>query len=115
MESEDEPGAFLSLRNGIAYERIETKDSLWTACRGAWWPLFSIARGLFEGVALVSDQEIVPAMKLLQKEEHLMVEAAAAVGLAAILAGKVELNGQKTVIILTSRNIDAVKYQELVQ
>lgn len=54
-------------------------------------------------------------MILLQKEGHLTLEAAAAVGLAAILAGKIESNGQKTVIILTSRTIDAAKYQELVQ
>ncbi|MCX5977720.1 MAG: threonine/serine dehydratase [Coprothermobacterota bacterium] len=116
VEPEAAPGAFLSLRDGVAHERIETQKSIADGLLGGFGGLpFSISRGLIDRVALVSDQEIVPAMKLLQKEERLMVEAAAAVGLAAVLAGKIELNGQKTVIILTSRNIDAVKYQELVQ
>jgi threonine dehydratase len=110
------PGAYLSLRDGVAYERIETQPSIADGLLGGFGRLpFEISRHLIEQVALVSDDEIRPALKLLLEEEQLVVEAASAVGLAAILAGKIDLGGQKTVLILTSRNVDATKYKSLIQ
>ena len=44
-----------------------------------------------------------------------MIEGSAAVGLAAILADKVDVKGQKVVLILTGRNIDADRYNILVR
>jgi len=43
-----------------------------------------------------------------------MVEGSASVGLAAILSGKIDVQGQKVVLVLTGRNIDASKYNMLV-
>ncbi len=43
-----------------------------------------------------------------------MVEGASSVGLAAMLSGKLdELKGQKVVFVLTSRNIDADRYNQI--
>jgi len=53
-------------------------------------------------------------MRVFQREEQLMIEGSAAVGLAAILAGKIDVKDQKVVLILTGRNIDADRYNKLV-
>ena len=62
----------------------------------------------------MEEDEILNAMRVLQHDEQLMVEGAASVGLAAILSGKIELQGQKVVLILTGRNIDAGRYNKLI-
>jgi threonine dehydratase len=36
------------------------------------------------------------------------------VGLAALMSGKVELRDQKIVLVITSRNINALKYNQLI-
>ena len=53
-------------------------------------------------------------MRVFQKEEQLMIEGSAAVGLAAILACKINVKDQKVVLVLTGRNIDADRYNKLV-
>ena len=44
-----------------------------------------------------------------------MVEAASAVGLAAIMSGKLNLNHKKVVLVITSRNIDSKKYNKIIK
>ena len=53
-------------------------------------------------------------MKLIQLEEQLMVEAASSVGLAAINSGKIRVKDKNIVLIITSRNIDAGKFNSLI-
>ncbi|MBN1814252.1 MAG: hypothetical protein JXA14_20605, partial [Anaerolineae bacterium] len=50
-----------------------------------------------------------------QQDEQLMIEAASSVGLAAILSGKVDLADKKVVLILTSRNVDADKFNKVMR
>jgi len=108
------PGAYLSLRDGRCHERIVIRPSIADGLLGTMTPLtFEIARNLIEGVQLVEEDEIIQAMRVFQHDEQLMVEGAAAVGLAAILSGKIKVEGQKVVLILTGRNIDAGKYNRL--
>ena len=53
-------------------------------------------------------------MKRIQVEEQLVVEAASSVGLAAILSGKIQIKDKNIVLIITSRNVDAAKYNNLI-
>jgi threonine dehydratase len=53
-------------------------------------------------------------MRAFQRGEQLMVEAASSVGLAALMTGKVQARGEKVVLVVTSRNIDAAKYNQLI-
>ena len=53
-------------------------------------------------------------MVIFQQDEQLIVEGAAAVGLAAILSGKINVEGKKAVLVLTGRNIDAKRFNGLV-
>jgi len=109
------PGAYLSLRDGYCHERIDIKPSVADGLLGTLTPLtFEISRDLIEGVKLVEEDEIIHAMRVFQQDEQLMVEGSAAVGLAAILSGKIDLQGQRVVLVLTGRNIDADRYNRLI-
>jgi threonine dehydratase len=52
----------------------------------------------------VTDPEVRAAMRWLFTEHGLVVEGAAAVGVAAVLAGRVDVVG-RLVVVLTGRNI----------
>ena len=115
VEATAAPGAYLSLRDGCCHERIDIKPSVADGLMGTFTPLtFEISRDLIESVKLVEEEEIIHAMRVFQREEQLMIEGSAAVGLAAILAGKIDVKDQKVVLILTGRNIDADRYNKLV-
>ncbi len=109
------PGAYLSFRDGFCHERIDLRPSVADGLLGTLTPLtWEISRNLVEGVKLVEEDEIIQAMRVFQQDEQLMVEGAAAVGLAAILNGKVDVQGQKVALVLTGRNINADRYNELI-
>jgi threonine dehydratase len=109
------PGAYLSFRDGRCHERIDLRPSVADGLLGTLTPLtWEISRNLVEGVKLVEEDEIIQAMRVFQQDEQLMVEGAASVGLAAILSGKVDVEGQKVVLVLTGRNIDADRFNRVV-
>lgn len=59
------------------------------------------------GVVLVDDDEIVSAMKLLLERTKLLVEPSGAAGLAALLAGRIEVReGTSVVVVLSGGNVD---------
>ena len=68
---------------------------------------FSIIRDLVDEVVTVEDQETMNAILLLQERCKLQVEAAGAVGLAALLRpGLLKLAGKEVVVLLSGGNID---------
>jgi threonine dehydratase len=110
------PGAYNSLRDGVAYEEIEIEDSIADGLLGGFGSLpFQICSKTVNETYLVTDAEIVDAMKAFQREEQLMVEAASSVGLAALMTGKVDAKDENVVLIVTSRNIAADKYNHLIR
>jgi len=115
-EPDSAPGAFMSFRDGICHEQIELKPSIADGLSGGLAPLaWKICKDRIDNVALVDDDEIIQAMRVFQEEEQLMVEGAAAVGLAAMLGGKLDdLKGQKVAFVITSRNIDTAKYNQTI-
>ena len=115
VEATAAPGAYLSFRDGRCHERVDIRPSVADGLMGTLTPLtWEISRNLVEGVKLVEEDEIIQAMRVFQQDEQLMVEGSASVGLAAILSGKIDVQGQKVVLVLTGRNIDARKYNKLV-
>lgn len=68
---------------------------------------FPVVRDLVDAVALVSEEEIVAAMRLVYEQERLVIEPSAAVGVAAILAGRVGgPTDRPTVCVLCGGNAD---------
>jgi threonine dehydratase len=64
---------------------------------------------------LVGESELGEAVLHFQESEQLMVEPSAAIGLAALLQHSEDLKGQKVVLMLTSRNIDAGLYNRIIR
>ena len=115
VEPSAAPGAYTSLRDGVAHEEIEIEESIADGLLGGFGSLpFQICSKTVDETHLVEDSEIIEAMRAFQREEQLMVEAASSVGLAGLMTGKVEAKGEKVVIIVTSRNIDAARYNQLI-
>jgi threonine dehydratase len=67
---------------------------------------FQIIKDTVDEIVTVSDDDIARALLMLFERAKLIAEPAGAVGVAAILAGKIETSGPTTVI-LSGGNIDA--------
>jgi len=67
---------------------------------------FAAVREYVDEVVTVEEEEISQAILLLMERTKSLVEGAGAVAVAAALQGKVDLKGQKTVLILSGGNID---------
>jgi threonine dehydratase len=74
---------------------------------------FGIIRDLVDDVVTVTDDDIARAMLMLLERAKQVVEPAGAVGVAAILAGKIEASGP-TVAVLSGGNIDPLLLQRVV-
>nr|WP_232711594.1 threonine ammonia-lyase [Microbacterium lacus] len=74
---------------------------------------FAMIQELVDDVVTVTDDDIARAMLVLLERAKVVVEPAGAVGVAAILAGKVEAHGP-TVAVLSGGNIDPLLLQRVV-
>lgn len=67
---------------------------------------FSMVKEFVDDFVLVSEEEIAAGMKYIAEEHKLIVEGAAATGVAALLSQKVSLSGKKVATIVTGHNVD---------
>jgi threonine dehydratase len=74
---------------------------------------FSMIRDLLDGIVLVSEEEIAAGIIHAYAEEREIVEGAGAVGIAALLAGKIVAEGP-VVILMSGRNIDMALHRKIV-
>ncbi|TPM56236.1 hydroxyectoine utilization dehydratase EutB [Mesorhizobium sp. B2-2-4] len=74
---------------------------------------FSMCRDLLDDVVLLSEDEIAAGIRHAYEQEREIVEGAGAVGIAALLAGKVKPNGP-VVVLLSGRNIDMSLHRKIV-
>jgi len=70
---------------------------------------FAIIKPLIEDVFLVSDQEIIEAMRLIWERMKIIIEPSCAVPVAALLKNKEVFKGKKVGVILTGGNVDLAK------
>jgi threonine dehydratase len=75
---------------------------------------FPLCRNLLDEIVLLTEDEIAAGIRHASHEEGEIVEGAGAVGIAAILAGKVELTGP-TAVILSGGNIDARVHRDIIE
>jgi len=75
---------------------------------------FEINRSLVgEGVA-ASDEEVAAAVAFAFRELKLVVEPGGAVGLAALLAGRIDVRGKVAAVVLSGGNVDPELFHRLV-
>ncbi|MFL9877019.1 threonine/serine dehydratase [Herbaspirillum rhizosphaerae] len=67
---------------------------------------YEINRHALTGAVAVSDEEVAAAIRFALEQLHVLVEPGGCVALAAVLAGKLALNGGNTVLVLSGGNID---------
>jgi threonine dehydratase len=75
---------------------------------------FEINRRQIDEVALVSDDEIVHAMRFLHETMKTIAEPSGAAALAALLSRRIETAGQRIGVILSGGNIGVRRFAELV-
>jgi threonine ammonia-lyase medium form len=104
-----------SLREGAAAHA----DTLQTIADGLAAPFvgvrnFAHVQTLVDDVVLVSDEEIVEAMRLLMERAKLQVEPSGAAAYAALLAGRIALPPHARVVaIVSGGNVDRARLKEL--
>lgn len=74
---------------------------------------FALCRDLLDGIVLLTEDEIAAGIRHAAREEDEVVEGAGAVGIAAILADKVQLLGP-TAVIVSGGNIDPEIHRNLI-
>ncbi|WP_164755638.1 hydroxyectoine utilization dehydratase EutB [Mesorhizobium sp. M7A.F.Ca.US.014.04.1.1] len=74
---------------------------------------FAMCRDLLDDVILLSEDEIAAGIRHAYAQEREIVEGAGAVGIAALLAGKVRSDGP-VVVLLSGRNIDMDAHRRIV-
>jgi len=75
---------------------------------------FAINSRLLSHGVTASDAEVAAAVGFAYRELKLVVEPGGAVGLAALLAGRIDAKGKNVVIVLSGGNVDADLYAKLV-
>ncbi len=98
-----------SLRAGEVIE-MEEEESLADALVGGIGPVnrytFRKCQEFVDETVLVSEEEIAEAMAFCFEDHGLVVEGGGAVGIAALLGGKVEKLGRSVAVVLSGSNVD---------
>jgi len=104
-----------SLTAGQPVEVTEAKSLADSLCGGIGLHnryTFAICRALVDMTCLVSEAEIYAGMQALLREQRLVTEGAASVGVAALLANKLRLDGP-TAIIVSGHNVDLEQFRAI--
>jgi threonine dehydratase len=104
-----------SLRAGRLVDVVE-EDTLADALAGGLGEenhyTFELCRQLVEDVVLVSEDEMAEAIRLLHRDHDLKVEGGGAVGVAAVMAGRLPLDGP-TVVVVSGGNIGDPEWERV--
>ncbi len=105
-----EPAGADDARRSLAAGRILPSVAPRTIADGLLTSLgeltFAVIRALVRDIVTVDDDAIVGAMRLLWERMKIVVEPSAAVPLAALLAGEIDVAGKRVGIILSGGNVD---------
>ncbi len=102
-------------RSLVAGKRLANPKGRKTICDAIMTPTpgkttFSINKTHLAGGFSVTDDQVRTAMKCAFDDYKSVVEPGAAVGLAAVLSGKIDIKGKTIAVILTGGNVDATTF-----
>ena len=103
---------------GLAAGRIVTIDVRASIADGLTGNLdpdtltFDLVRQFVRGMSVVDEEAILCALSGVVAKEHLVCEGAAAVAVAALTSGAVDVRGKRAAVILTGANIDPERLKE---
>jgi threonine dehydratase len=104
-----------SLRDGKCYEEYQAAATICDGLAGGIGKfVFEAAQsGLIDDVVLVEEAETRAAVRALAETQQLMVEGSGAVGVAALMSGKVDLAGKRVAVVISGGNIDLGLFSEI--
>jgi threonine dehydratase len=111
-----EPAGFDSMGRSLAAgERVGNQPGAATICDSLIPPMpgvltFAINGETLAGTLAVTDEEVKAAIRYAFETLKLVVEPGGSVGLAALLAGKLDVAGKRVGIILSGGNVDPGLY-----
>jgi threonine dehydratase len=116
-----EPAGFDDLARSLAHGKRERNaklsgsicDALLSVTPGEL--TFEVARRNLAAGLCVTDEEAKEAVRFAFRELKMVVEPGGAVSLAAVLAGKIDLQGRTVAVLLTGGNIDAAVFSDIIQ
>jgi threonine dehydratase len=76
---------------------------------------FKIIQNYVDQTVLVSEEEIAAGMTFALENEHLVVEGGGAVGISALLAGKVKDLGDKVAVVISGSNVSMATLMEVAE
>ena len=115
-----EPALFDDTRCSLAAGRcVANPVGRRTICDSIMTPIpnaltFSINRDLLAGGVVATDDEVRAAMRFAFEHYKIVVEPGAAVGIAAVLNGSVEIRGKTVATVVTGGNVDPARFCALV-
>jgi threonine dehydratase len=96
-----------SLRDGKCYEEYPAGPTICDGLAGGIGRIcFEVAQKFVDDVVLVEEEETRAAIQALAQMEQLIVEGSGAVGIAALLARRIDLTDKRVVVVLSGGNID---------
>ncbi|MCL4170829.1 UNVERIFIED_CONTAM: hypothetical protein GTU68_002067 [Idotea baltica] len=107
-----EPNEFNDVQRSIVNGKIEQNEKMsGSICDAILTPnpgemTLELMSNNLAGVLTVSDEEVLRAMKYAWEKLKLVVEPGACVALAAILHGKINVEGKKICLVLSGGNVD---------
>lgn len=115
-----EPELFDDTRRSLAAgHRIPNPSGRRTICDAIMTPIpndvtFPINREYLAGGVVVSDEAVRAAMRFAFEHYKIVVEPGAAVGLAAVLSGDVDIRGRTVATFVTGGNVDPARFCALI-
>lgn len=75
---------------------------------------FKLCRDLIDESVLVSEEEIAEGMRTLYREDRIVAEGGASVGVAALLQKRVKSSGDHVALLISGRNVDMDKHAKII-
>jgi threonine dehydratase len=76
---------------------------------------FPLVQRYVDDIALVSDEEVMEAMRFLLFRTKILVEPTGAVAVAAVIHNKINVSNKNIVVVLSGGNVDAVVLNQVLQ
>ncbi|EDP64298.1 putative threonine dehydratase [alpha proteobacterium BAL199] len=114
-----EPALFDDTSRSLqAGERVANPTGRRTICDAIMTPIpnaltFPINLALLAGGHVADDEEVRTAMRYAYENFKIVVEPGAAVGLAAVLSGRIDIRDQTVATVITGGNVDAERFCRL--
>lgn len=115
-----EPTLFDDTKRSLAAgKRLANPKGRHTICDAIMTPMpndltFPINLDLLAGGVVASDADVRAAMMFAYEHYRIIIEPGAAVGLAAVLNGQIDISGKVVATIVTGGNIDAARFCTLI-